>query len=70
MNDTSDFYFQSYAEWHQAITERCSIKLSADYVATRVDALSDSNGREAKEFADKYGEPYLQQVIQWFKQSQ
>lgn len=70
MKKTDDFYFQSYAQWHQAITEHCNIQLTSDYTQGRIRALSDSNDLQTVEFAKKYGEAYLQQVIQWFEQAQ
>ena len=69
MIDTTDFYFQSYSEWHIAITERCKIDLTPEYVRSRISALQNSKDKSTQEFKLKYGEPYLQQVIEWFKQA-
>ena len=70
MNDAANFYFQSYNEWRLALTERCKIKLTQDYARTRISALQDSSDPHTQEFAAKYGEAYLQQVIQWFEQAE
>ena len=70
MPNTSDFYFKSYAEWQQAITVKCNIKLTADYIRSRISSLQNSSDKTTKEFTDKYGEVYLQQVIQWFEQAE
>ena len=67
MIDTTDFYFQSYSEWHKAITERCKIDLTPEYVRSRISALQNPKDKSTQEFKLKYGEPYLQQVIEWFK---
>ena len=69
MIDTTDFYFQSYSEWHKAITERFKIDLTPEYVRSRISALQNSKDKSTQEFKLKYGEPYLQQVIEWFKQA-
>ena len=69
MIDATDFYFQSYSEWHKAITERCKIDLTPEYVRSRISALQNPKDKSTQEFKLKYGEPYLQQVIEWFKQA-
>lgn len=69
MIDTSGFYFESYAEWRQAITVRCKIDLTPDYVSARLTALRNPADPSTQEFTAKYGDAYLQQVIQWFEQA-
>lgn len=70
MNNTMDFYFQSYPEWREAITGRCKIDLTPDYARARISALRDPADPATQEFTAKYGEAYLQQVIQWFEQAE
>ncbi|MEM8562966.1 MAG: hypothetical protein AAGF57_12060 [Pseudomonadota bacterium] len=70
MSDTRHFYFQDYAEWHQAITQRCNIKLTAEYARSRLSALRDSGDPTTREFVAKYGEAYLRQVIEWFERAE
>lgn len=67
--NTTGFYFQTYTEWRDALTQRCNIKLTADYARSRIAALSDANDPHTQEFAAKYGEDYLKQVIEWFELS-
>ena len=69
MFDTKDFYFQSYSEWHKAITERCKIDLTPEYIRTRISALQNPKDKSIQEFRVKYGEQYLLQVIEWFRQA-
>lgn len=64
------FYFQSYAEWRSALTQRCKIPLTADYARSRIVALSDPNDPHTREFTSAYGDAYLNQVIQWFQQAE
>ncbi len=63
------FYFHTYAEWRQALTERCGISLTSAYARERLQALRDISDSTTAEFTRKYGEAYLQQVIRWFEQS-
>ena len=56
MIDTTDFYFQSYSEWHKAITERCKIDLTPEYVRSRISALQNPKDKSTQEFKLKYGE--------------
>ena len=66
MLNNTDFYFQSYKEWHKAITERCKIKLTSAYIQNRISSLQNHNDKSTQEFKSKYGEEYLSQVIKWF----
>jgi len=61
------FYLQSYEKWCEAITGRCNIRLTPDCTRSRVLALKDPSEQSTKEFAERYGEAYLQQVILWFE---
>ena len=70
MSDTSHFYFQSYTEWRDALTQRCKINLTKDYARARIDSLRNGNDPHTQEFAAKYGDAYLQQVIQWFEHAE
>ncbi|MEM0952615.1 MAG: hypothetical protein AAGI24_00615 [Pseudomonadota bacterium] len=70
MSELQSFYFQSYAEWHQAITERCRIDLTPDYARSRIDALRNPEDPATREFASKYGNAYLDQVVRWFEMAE
>ena len=70
MTNANEFYFQSYAQWRQAITGRCNINLTPEYARLRITALQDPKDRSTQEFTAKYGQGYLQQVIQWFEQAE
>ncbi len=70
MTDTTDFYFKNFAEWRQALTERCKINLTPEYARSRITALQDPQDKSTQEFKSLYGEAYLQQVIQWFEQAE
>lgn len=70
MTDTTEFYFKNYMEWRQSLTERCKIDLTPEYARSRITALKDLSNRSTREFKSKYGDAYLQQVIQWFEQAE
>lgn len=70
MTDTTEFYFKDYQEWRHALVERCNIDLTPEYARARILALQDLSDRSTKEFKAKYGDAYLQQVIQWFEQAE
>lgn len=70
MKDTTEFYFKDYQEWRHALTERCKIDLTPEYARARILALQDLSDRSTQEFKAKYGDAYLQQVIQWFEQAE
>lgn len=69
MTDSTNFYFRTYEEWRQALTERCKIDLTPDYARTRLTALRNPANPATRDFTAKYGEAYLQQVIKWFEQA-
>ncbi|MCF2857250.1 hypothetical protein L1286_07205 [Pseudoalteromonas sp. SMS1] len=70
MLETNHFYFQSYEQWRHAITVKCNIKLTPEYARSRIASLSNERDRHTQEFSAKYGEAYLQQVIDWFSRAE
>ncbi|KZN68732.1 hypothetical protein N478_13795 [Pseudoalteromonas luteoviolacea S4060-1] len=70
MIDATNFYFQSYEQWRHAITVKCNINLTPEYARARIASLRDENERHTKEFAAKYGDAYLKQVIDWFARAE
>ncbi|MCH8473786.1 MAG: hypothetical protein LAT55_00990 [Opitutales bacterium] len=63
------FYFQTYGEWHKAITLRCRLKLTKAYTKERLQALQNDAEPTTKEFLQTYGEDYRKQVIHWFERA-
>ena len=61
--------FQSYTQWHAAITGPCGITLTRDYCEKRIAALQDEKAPGTKPFLETYGPAYRDQVIQWFQQA-
>jgi hypothetical protein len=62
-------YFETYEEWHEAITERCGLTLTKTYCEERIRALSDPKDLSTRSFVELYGEGYLQKVISWFRRA-
>lgn len=60
--------FNSYQEWHGAITGPCGLTLTQVYCEERIAALMDENAPGTKPFIDTYGSDYRDQVIIWFRQ--
>ena len=61
--------FNNYAECRQALTVRCGIRHTPEYVRDRITALQNPADRSTAEFIDCYGEAYLRQVITWFEKA-
>jgi len=68
--DTTGFYFHNYQDWRDGLTQRCKIKITPEYARERINALNDQSDLHTQEFAAKYGESYLKQVIQWFEEAE
>jgi hypothetical protein len=62
-------YFESYEEWHDAITRRSGIPLTKTYCEERIRALSDPKDPSTHDFVSLYGEGYLRKVISWFERA-
>ena len=69
MNSPEPFYFTTYQQWYDAITTRCNIQITPNYAEQRIQALSNSKDPNTKEFVNKYGQGYTNQIIQWFERA-
>lgn len=70
MADQVGFYFSSFMDWRRALTQQCNINLTSEYARERILALQDQSNPATREFSAKYGDAYLQQVIQWFQRAE
>jgi hypothetical protein len=61
--------FNSYHEWHSAITGPCGLTLTKGYCEERIAALMDESAPSTKPFIDTYGSDYRDQVVIWFRQA-
>lgn len=64
-----DALCESYEAWKHCITVKCRIPLTAEYVATRLKALSDLTDPMTARFVVLYGDPYRLRTIGWFEQA-
>lgn len=62
-------YFETYEEWHEAITQRSGLTLTKTYCEERIRALSDPKDASTRDFVRLYGEGYLRKVISWFERA-
>jgi len=46
--------FDTYSDWHQAITERCGLTLDRAYCESRIEALSDESDHATRAFLEAY----------------
>jgi hypothetical protein len=58
---------ESYEQWLDCITIRCGINLTDNYIQSRLTELRDAEHPKTVEFATKYGNQHLKQVIRWFE---
>jgi hypothetical protein len=57
------------AEWRHCIEVQCGIKLTPDFVQSRLSALRDNADYQTQRFQEMWGKPHLDQVIGWFEQA-
>ncbi|MEM6688236.1 MAG: hypothetical protein AAF664_02335 [Planctomycetota bacterium] len=60
---------RSYAEWRQFIEANCGIRLTRDFLASRLAELQNKKNSRTKEFAKIYGPAQLENTIAWFGQA-
>jgi len=61
---------QTYEQWKHCITIDCGLELTTDYIAERISSLQNNNDHYTQQFVKLYGQQYLNQVLNWFKQAQ
>jgi len=61
--------FETYEEWHEAITTRCGLTLTKTYCEERIRALSDPKDPSTRSFVELYGDRYLAKVVSWFERA-
>ncbi len=61
---------QTYQQWQHCITVECGLTLTPAYIEKRIQALSSEKDEHTRQFVQKYGPEYHQQVLAWFKQAQ
>ena len=60
---------RDYKEWRHCIVVKCGIELTEAFVKARLATLRDPSAEETKKFGQRYGEPYLGQVVKWFERA-
>lgn len=65
----SELIPSDYASWRYCIEVKCGQKLSAAYIQSRIDILSDPASEETQRFSRLYGDAHRQTVLGWFQQA-
>jgi hypothetical protein len=60
---------RTYEDWRHCIEVACGIKLTPQYVATRIAELSDLDHYGTQRFIEAWGEAHRVQVLAWFQEA-
>ncbi|MEO0443886.1 MAG: hypothetical protein AAFZ92_09130 [Pseudomonadota bacterium] len=60
----------SYEEWRHCITVECGLKLTSNFIETRIATLQNQDDYHTKQFINLYGRDYHAIVVGWFLQAQ
>ncbi|MBE8712818.1 hypothetical protein [Sphingobacterium hungaricum] len=56
---------KNFEEWKICITDKCKIKLTAEFAENRLAVYSDENIPETQRFVKLYGIEHLQNIRRW-----
>jgi hypothetical protein len=65
----NDIKLESYADWRTCIEHYCGIRLTRDFIDTRIAELSDTSHEKTRRFVETWGEPHRQRVLSWFQKA-
>ena len=60
----------NFNEWKHCIEVDCGLALTPEFIEQRIAALENAKDYYTERFLKLYGQPYLDQVLTWFKQAQ
>ncbi|MEZ5846085.1 MAG: hypothetical protein R3C70_04970 [Geminicoccaceae bacterium] len=60
---------RTYEEWEHCITVRCGLAPTADYAASRIEALQNERDFHTQKFIEIWGESHRVQILQWFREA-
>lgn len=60
---------QTYADWRRCIEVDCGLTLTPQFIAERIDELSDPSRERTAQFVRVYGDAHRQRVLGWFQQA-
>jgi len=63
------FIPRTYEEWEHCITVKCELALTADFIASRIEALQDTRDYHTQKFIKVWGEPHRVQTLEWFREA-
>jgi len=59
----------SYQAWRHCIEVECQLRLTPDYIQSRIAALDNLADFHTQQFVRRWGEAHRQQVLGWFRQA-
>ncbi len=59
----------TFESWKNCIVNDCNIKLTADFVKSRLKVYRNKRNPETKKFIALYGEQHLGNIIYWLERS-
>ncbi|MEO1269090.1 MAG: hypothetical protein AAFX99_13395 [Myxococcota bacterium] len=62
-------FLENYENWKHCITVQCKIKLTPEYVAKRIAALSNERDPMTARFIKLYGDEHRKRTMGWFEQA-
>lgn len=61
---------KNYQQWQDCIVNKCNIKLTNDFIKTRLDIYENEKNSESITFIQLYGIEHYRNTISWYKQAQ
>ncbi len=59
----------TFEQWKNCITNDCKIKLTKDFVTSRLKVYEDKRHPDTRKFIELYGEQHLNNIIYWLEKS-
>lgn len=57
----------TFDEWKNCIVNKCKIKLTKDFAASRLKVYQDKRNPETRKFIELYGDQHLNNIVSWLK---
>ena len=57
----------TFEEWKNCIVNDCKIKLTKEFIQSRLNVYENRRNPETQKFLELYGESHLNNVIYWLK---
>ena len=64
-----ELFPSDYESWRYCIEVKCGLNLTPEFIQKRITVFSDANHEESQRFADVYGDPWREQVLNWYQRA-